>query len=58
MAGVLRRGGPWKLVDPTCLTSGEPLTRDYYQVEAEDGRAYLIFWDRVSDSWFLQGIFD
>lgn len=55
---VVRHGGPWKLVDPTCLTAGEPLHRDYYQVEAEDGRAYLVFWDRVSDSWFLQGIFD
>lgn len=55
---VVRHGGPWKLVDPTRLTAAEPLHRDYYQVEAEDGRAYLVFWDRVSDSWFLQGIYD
>jgi hypothetical protein len=55
---ILRRGGPWKLVDPTCLVAGEPLIRDYYQLETEDGRAYLIFWDRVADTWFLQGIFD
>jgi hypothetical protein len=46
------------MVDPTHLTSGAPLTRDYYQVEAEDGRVYLLFRDRTSDSWFLQGIFD
>src|SRR5207247_525595 len=39
---VLRRGGPWKLVDPTCLTSAEPLTRDYYQVEAVAAPAHLL----------------
>ena len=55
---IVTHGGPWKLVDPTPLATGDPLQRDYYQVEAEDGRAYLIYWDRVSDSWFLQGIFD
>jgi hypothetical protein len=55
---VVHHGGPWKLVDPTCLTAAEPIIRDYYQVEAEDGRAYLVFWDRVADTWFLQGIFD
>ena len=55
---IVRRGGPWKLVDPTRLTSSEPLARDYYQVETDDGRAYLIFRDPTADAWFLQGIFD
>ena len=55
---ILKWGGPWKLVDPTALVAGEPLRRDYYQVETEDGRAYLVYWDRVADTWFLQGILD
>ena len=55
---ILQWGGPWKLVDATALTTGEPLRRDYYQVETEDGHAYLVFWDRVADAWLLQGIFD
>ncbi|MBI3971050.1 MAG: hypothetical protein HY332_07145 [Chloroflexi bacterium] len=55
---IVKFGGPWRLVDPTHLTTGEPLRRDYYHVETEDGRAYLVFWDRVADTWFLQGVFD
>lgn len=55
---ILKRGGPWKLADPTQLTTGAPLRRDYYQIETEDSRAYLVYWDRVLDAWFLQGIFD
>ena len=55
---IMKRGGPWKLVDPTRLTAGAPLRRDYYQIETEDSRAYLVYWDRGLDAWFLQGIFD
>jgi hypothetical protein len=55
---IVKFGGPWKLVDPTRLTTGEPVRRDYYQVETEDGRAYLVYWDRTLDAWFLQGEFD
>jgi hypothetical protein len=55
---IVKFGGPWKLVDPTGLAAGEPLRRDYYQLETEDGCAYLVYWDRVADAWFLQGIFD
>jgi hypothetical protein len=56
-ARIVRAGGPWKVVDTRALALRDPLHRDYYQVELEDGGAYLIFWDRVADRWFLQGVF-
>ena len=55
---ILRFGGPWKLVDPTALATGEPLRRDYYHVETEAGGAYLVYWECVADAWFVQGILD
>jgi hypothetical protein len=55
---IMKRGGPWRLVDRTQLTIGAPLRRYYYQIETEDSRAYVVYWDRVLDAWFLQGIFD
>jgi hypothetical protein len=55
---ILRFGGPWKLVDPTALTEGEPLQRDYYHVETEDGSAYLVYRDRATNDWFIQGALD
>jgi hypothetical protein len=54
---IVRFGGPWRLVDSSALTSQEPLQRDYYQVETEDGGAFLLYWDRAADQWFLQGLF-
>ena len=55
---IVQSGGPWKLVDPAALTDRSPLRRDYYQIETEDGRACLVFWDRDANAWFLQGVFD
>jgi nucleotidyltransferase/DNA polymerase involved in DNA repair len=55
---IVHRGGPWKLVDPSALTTDEPVERDYYQIETEDGRACLVYWDRPANRWFLQGVFD
>ncbi|HEX2324224.1 MAG TPA: hypothetical protein VHQ00_02435 [Chloroflexota bacterium] len=59
---IVRWGGPWRVVDASVLAAvlatGRPLKRDYYQIELEDGGAYLVYWDRVSDDWFLQGVFD
>ena len=55
---IVRWCGPWRLVDPSLLATQEPLRREYYQVETENGRVYLVFWDRGNDAWFLQGIFD
>ena len=54
---IVRTGGPWKVADTRALAVRDPLHRDYYQVELEDGGAYLIYWDRVADRWFLQGVF-
>jgi hypothetical protein len=54
---VVRFGGPWQVVDSRVLANQDPLLRDYYQVEMEGGAAYLLFWDRVADRWFIQGIY-
>jgi hypothetical protein len=55
---ITRYGGPWKLVDPATLTEREPLARDCYQLEVEEGRACLVYRDRITEAWFLQAIFD
>lgn len=52
---VHRKRGPWML-------SGRWWSSDfhrlYYDVETSDALAYLIFFDRLTMDWFLQGIFD
>jgi hypothetical protein len=52
---VQRKTGPWML-------SGRWWSRDvkrlYYDVETSDALGYLIFFDRLTTRWFLQGIFD
>jgi len=53
----VRHGGPWKVVESGALAERDPLQRDYYHVETEDGAAFLLFWDRVIDRWFIQGVF-
>lgn len=32
--------------------------KDFFQVSADDGKAYLLYWERDSDSWFLAKIYD
>jgi hypothetical protein len=55
----MRWGGPWRVTDTAVvLTTGTPLQRDYYHIETEDGEAYLIYFDRATRIWFLQGVFD
>ncbi|HEU5316757.1 MAG TPA: hypothetical protein VFX49_11645, partial [Chloroflexota bacterium] len=54
---IVQFGGPWQVVDSRALAVQEPVRRDYYQVETEDGAAYLLFWDRAGDRWFIQGVF-
>ncbi len=55
---IVRWGGPWKVTDPAFLATGAPARRDYYHIETEDGGAYLIYRDRVTETWYLQGVFD
>jgi len=31
--------------------------KDFFQVLADDGDAYLLYWERDSDSWFLTRIY-
>jgi nucleotidyltransferase/DNA polymerase involved in DNA repair len=55
---IVRANSAWKLVDPTLLATRDPLEREYHHVETEDGAAYLLYRDRTTDAWFIQGIFD
>jgi len=55
LSKVHRKTGPWML-------SGRWWSSDfhrlYYDVETSDALAYLIFFDRLTMHWFLQGVFD
>ncbi|MGH9339198.1 MAG: hypothetical protein ACRD1R_06335 [Acidobacteriota bacterium] len=49
-AGPWRSSGDW--------WSGEPWSRDEWDVELADGSIYRIYWDRKLEGWFLEGIYD
>jgi hypothetical protein len=55
---IVQSGGPWKLVDPAALVDQPPLQRDYYHLETDDGLRCLVYWDRVADAWYVQGLFE
>ena len=57
-ATIVRSGGPWKLVDPAALVDQPPLQRDYYHLETDDGLTCLVYWDRVTNAWYVQGLFE
>lgn len=52
---VNHHDGPWRL-------SGEwwqnDFDRQYYQLQTDDQRRFLFFFDSLNDRWFLQGVFD
>lgn len=50
---INRQAGPWRLNQPTWHRNAT--ARDYYQIEAENGAAFLCFYDRKSNRWYLQG---
>ena len=59
MQTVMKQSGPWKLSGGWWVGGGESgFDRLYYEVETSEHRAYLLFYDRLSSRWFLQGIFD
>jgi protein ImuB len=48
--------GPWGLEDEWWTES--PTGRDYWDVELTTGGLYRIFRDRVSGSWYVDGVYD
>lgn len=52
---IRKMKGPWQL-------SGEwweqGFDRLYYEIETEDKKLYLLFFDKLSSRWFIHGIFD
>jgi hypothetical protein len=58
---VTRQSGPWKLSGNWWYGSSTtvlPFNRLYYEIDTEDNRAFLLYFDRALSSWFLQGVFD
>ncbi len=53
---VTRQAGPWRLHDTPWRD--DAVERDYYQVESTGGAAFLLFFDRPSAQWYLQGVYD
>ena len=47
--------GPWELSGGWWSAAFD---RTYYEISTEDRRRYLVFLDRESLQWFLQGVFD
>ena len=53
---VTCQAGPWRLHDTPWRD--DAVERDYYQVESAGGAAFLLFHDRPSAQWYLQGVYD
>ena len=60
---VARQSGPWKLsgnwwCNAVTPAAPVPFNRLYYEIDTSDNRAFLLYLDRDSSTWFLQGVFD
>jgi protein ImuB len=57
IVGAVRvASGPWRIEDGWWL--GEPLLRDYWDIELSDGALYRIYHDPIKDHWWADGIYD
>ncbi len=57
IAGSVRvAAGPWSMEEG--WWSGEPASRDYWDVELSGGGLYRIYRDRASNAWFADGVYD
>jgi hypothetical protein len=57
IAGAVRvAAGPWSMEEG--WWSGEPASREYWDVELAGGGLYRIYRDRASNAWFADGIYD
>jgi len=48
--------GPWRMEEG--WWTSDPADRDYWDIELSDGALYRVYRDRVSGSWFADGIYD
>jgi protein ImuB len=57
IAGAVRvAAGPWSMEEG--WWSDAPAARDYWDVELSEGGLYRIYRDRLSNSWFADGVYD
>jgi protein ImuB len=57
ISGSIRvAAGPWSMEEG--WWSGEPASREYWDVELSGGGLYRIYRDRASNAWFADGIYD
>lgn len=52
---IIRHGGPWRLSGHWWRNAFE---RSYFEIETDDRRHLLLYYDRTLSRWFLQGIYD
>ena len=58
---VVTRAGPWRSSGQWWMSfdaSSSPWDRDEWDVELSDGGMYLIFCERTSNRWFIEGVVD
>ncbi|HTD52179.1 MAG TPA: hypothetical protein VK780_04065 [Thermoanaerobaculia bacterium] len=48
--------GPWRMEEG--WWTSDPADRDYWDVELSDGALYRVYCERVSGSWFADGVYD
>ncbi len=53
---VATQAGPWRMHDGPWRD--DRAQRDYYQFQCRDGSAFLCFYNRTDDAWYLQGRYD
>lgn len=57
IVGAVRvAAGPWRVEEGWWL--GEPVLRDYWDVELSDGALYRLYHDPGQDRWYADGIYD
>lgn len=53
---VTMQAGPWRMHDRPW--DDDRAERDYYQFQCRGGAAFLCFYDRAGETWYLQGRYD
>ncbi|MEW6413193.1 MAG: hypothetical protein AB1483_12105 [Candidatus Zixiibacteriota bacterium] len=52
---IVRQNGPWELSGGWWQYGFD---RMYYEVQTDDDRFYLLYFDRQASDWYVQGVFD
>ena len=53
---IVSMAGPWRAQGEWWLEGG--FSRDYYDVQLSDGVLYRLFFDRQTQRWFVDGVYD